>query len=259
MTDLIRTDTDTRGVATLTLARADKHNALNPEMLGGLVGACAALSADKSVRVVILAAEGPTFCAGGDLAWFRAQGAMDRDTRKAESRRIADALGALAALPQPLIGRVQGNAFGGGVGLACVCDVVIGADNAKFGLTETRLGVIPANIGPYVIARMGAARARQVFMSARVFDAPEAVRLGILSRAVPPDALDAAVQAEVAPYLSCAPGAVRDAKRLLNDLAGRVTPAQVDMAIDALADRWETDEAREGLAAFFDKRKPDWA
>ena len=259
MSDLVRTEVDARGVATIRLARADKHNALNPEMLGALVAAAQDLGARGDVRVVVLAAEGPTFCAGGDLAWFRAQADMDRDTRKGESRRIAEALGALAALPQPLIGRVQGNAFGGGVGLACVCDVVIGVEGAKLGLTETRLGVIPANIGPYVIARMGAARARQVFMSARVFGAEEAVRLGILSRAVPAAALDAAIEAEVAPYLSCAPGAVRDAKRLLNDLAGRVTPAQVDAAIDALADRWETDEAREGLTAFFEKRKPGWA
>lgn len=256
---MIRTDVAANGVATLWLARSDKHNALNPEMLAGLEQACDRLAGNGAVRVVVLAAEGSSFCAGGDLAWFRAQGSLDRASRMVESRRIATALGALAALPQPLIGRVQGNAFGGGVGLACVCDVVVGADSAQFGLTETRLGVIPANIGPYVIARMGAARARQVFMSARVFDAAEAVRLGILSRAVPPEALDAAIEAEVTPYLSCAPGAVRDAKRLLNDLAGRVTPQQVDQAIEALADRWDTDEAQEGLSAFFEKRKPGWA
>ena len=256
---MIRTDIASNGVATLWLARPDKHNALNPDMLTGLEQACDKLANDSAVRVVVLAAEGESFCAGGDLGWFRAQGSMDRASRMAESRRIATALGALAALPQPLIGRVQGNAFGGGVGLACVCDVVVGTDRARFGLTETRLGVIPANIGPYVIARMGAARARQVFMSARVFDAVEAVRLGILSRVVPGDVLDAAIEAEVTPYLSCAPGAVRDAKRLLNDLSGRVSPQQVDQAIEALADRWETEEAREGLSAFFEKRKPVWA
>lgn len=256
---MIRTDIAANGVATLWLARPDKHNALNPDMLTGLEQACRRLADDMAIRVVVLAAEGESFCAGGDLAWFRAQGGMDRPSRMVESRRIARALGALAALPQPLIGRVQGNAFGGGVGLSCVCDVVVGADSARFGLTETRLGVIPANIGPYVIARMGAARARQVFMSARVFDAAEAVRLGILSRAVPVVELDAAIEAEVTPYLSCAPGAVRDAKRLLNDLSGRVTPHQVDQAIEALADRWDSEEAQEGLNAFFDKRKPGWA
>ena len=165
----------------------------------------------------------------------------------------------VAALPQPLIARVQGNAFGGGVGLACVADVTVGAAGASFGLTETRLGVIPANIAPYVIARMGGARARQVFMSGRVFGAEEAARLGILSRVVAAEALDAEIEAEIAPYLAAAPGAVRAAKALLNRLAGEVTEEEVDLAIAALADRWETDEAREGLAAFFEKRKPGWA
>ena len=256
---MITVDTDARGVARLTLARADKHNALNPAMLAELEDAARALAAREDVRVVVLAAEGKSFCAGGDLDWFRAQGGMDRAARIVESRRIATALGALAALPQPLIGRVQGNAFGGGVGLACVCDVAVGLSTASFGLTEVKLGVIPANIGPYVLARMGAARAREVFMNARIFSGEEAVRLNVLTRAVSPEGLDAAVEAEVAPYLACAPGAVRAAKALLGDLTGRVTPAQVDLAIAALADRWETAEAAEGLAAFFDKRKPGWA
>jgi methylglutaconyl-CoA hydratase len=223
-----------------------------------LEDAARAMAQDSAVRVVILAAKGPTFCAGGDLAWMRAQSAVDAATRTVESRRIATVLGALADLPQPLIGRLQGNAFGGGVGLASVCDVVIGIDSLKMGLTETRLGLIPANIGPYVIARMGAARARQVFMSSRIFDAEEAVRLGLLTRAVPSDHLDTAVEAEVAPYLSCAPGAVAEAKALLRALSGEVTQDQVDLAIAALATRWESAEAEEGVAAFFEKRTPGW-
>ncbi|MFZ5963885.1 crotonase/enoyl-CoA hydratase family protein [Thalassococcus sp. BH17M4-6] len=259
MAEMIRVDTDARGVATLWLARAEKHNALSAEMLMQLEDAAERLAQDAQVRVVILAAEGPTFCAGGDLAWMRAQMGMDAATRRAESGRIASALAALAALPQPLIGRLQGNAFGGGVGLASVCDVVIGVETLKMGLTETRLGLIPANIGPYVIARMGAARARQVFMSSRIFDASEAVRLGLLTRAVAAEALEAATEAEVTPYLSCAPGAVAEAKALLRALGGTVTQDQVDLAIDALATRWESAEAQEGIAAFFDKRAPGWA
>ena len=255
---LIRVDTDARGVATLTLAREDKHNALSAQMMTELEEAARALASDRSVRVVVLAAEGRTFCAGGDLAWMRAQFDMDADTRRVESRRIATVLGALYDLPQPLIGRVQGNALGGGVGLVSVCDVAIGVAGTKLGFTETRLGLIPANIGPYVLARMGATRAAEVFMSARVFDADEAVRLNLLSRTVDPEGLDAAIEAEVLPYLSCAPGAVAEAKALMRDLAGRVTPQQVDMAIDALARRWQSDEAREGVGAFFDKRAPSW-
>jgi methylglutaconyl-CoA hydratase len=255
---LVRIEKDARGVATLTLARADKHNALSAQMMTELEAAARGLAADRTVRVVVLAAEGKTFCAGGDLAWMREQFDMDADTRRVESRRIATVLGALYELPQPLIGRVQGNALGGGVGLVSVCDVAIGITGAKLGFTETRLGLIPANIGPYVLARMGATRASEVFMSARVFDATEAVRLNLLSRTVEPDGLDAAIEAEVLPYLSCAPAAVAEAKALMRDLAGRVTTEQVDMAIDALARRWQSDEAREGVGAFFDKRAPSW-
>ncbi len=258
MAEFIRTDRDARGVVTLWLARPEKHNALSAQMMTELEAEAQALAADAACRVVILAAEGPSFCAGGDLAWMRAQRGMDAQTRKRESRRIASALGALADLPQPLIGRIHANAFGGGVGLAAVCDVAIGVSGAKMGLTETRLGLLPANIGPYVVARMGAARAREVFMNARVFDADEAVRLNLLTRVVAPEALDTAIEAEVAPYLECAPGAVAAAKALLGDLAGRVDAAQVDHAIEALATRWETEEAREGLDAFFDKRPPRW-
>lgn len=255
---LIRVETDARGVATLTLARAEKHNALSAQMMTELEEAAQDLARDPAVRVVVLAADGRTFCAGGDLAWMREQFDMDANTRRVESRRIATVLGALYDLPQPLIGRVQGNALGGGVGLVSVCDVAIGVAGAKLGFTETRLGLIPANIGPYVLSRMGGTRASEVFMSARVFGAEEAVRLNLLSRTVEPDGLDAAIEAEVLPYLSCAPGAVADAKTLMRDLAGRVTPEQVDMAIDALAKRWQSDEAREGIGAFFDKRAPSW-
>ena len=255
---MIEVTRDARGVATLLLAREDKHNALSADMMSELEAAAIDLAQDETVRVVVLAAQGKTFCAGGDLAWMRAQFEMDADTRRAESARIATALGALYALPQPLIGRIHGNAFGGGVGLASVCDVAIGASGIRMGLTETKLGLIPANIGPYVVARMGATRASEVFMSARLFDADEALRLNLLSRVMPSNGLDAAVEAEVAPYLDCAPGAVADAKRLMRALAGPVTQASVEMAIDALAARWDSAEAHEGISAFFDKRKPSW-
>jgi len=207
---------------------------------------------------VVLAAEGASFCAGGDLGWMRAQMGMDDATRSREAARIADALQALDRLPRPLIGRIHGNAFGGGVGLACVCDVAIGAAGLRMGLTETRLGLIPATIGPYVVARMGAARARRVFMSARLFDAEEAVDLGVLARVVAPDALDAAVEAEVAPYLACAPRAVAAAKRLVRELAPPIDDAVIAHTIAALSERWSDPESAEGVAAFFDKRKPDW-
>jgi methylglutaconyl-CoA hydratase len=167
-------------------------------------------------------------------------------------------LSALDSLPKPLIGRVQGQAFGGGVGLMAVCDVAVGVDGARFGFTETRLGLIPATIGPYVVARMGAAMARRVFFSARLFGAEEAVRLGLLARAVAPEALDAAVEAEVTPYLSCAPGAVAEAKALVRRLGPAIDEAVIAETMEALAARWESAEAAEGIAAFFDRREPGW-
>ena len=256
---LIEVEQDARGVAHLWLSRADKHNALSAQMMTELEAAAGALAQDDSVRVVILGARGKSFCAGGDLAWMRAQFEMDAETRRSESRRIATALGALAALPQPLIARVQGNAFGGGVGVISVCDAAVAVPDARFGLTEVRLGLIPANIGPYVVARMGAFAARQVFMNGAAFSADRAVELNLLSGVCAPDALDAAIEDLVAPYLACAPGAVREAKALLNALVGPVQGAEVDLAIDALAKRWETEEARAGIAAFFDKRPAPWA
>ncbi|MEP2642043.1 crotonase/enoyl-CoA hydratase family protein [Roseobacter sp.] len=258
MFETLTLTTDPRGVATLTLNRPEKHNAMSAQMLADLTQAATQLGADPDVRVVILAGTGRSFCAGGDLAWMAAQRDMDPDTRGREARKLATMLGALNTLPKPLVGRVHGNAFGGGVGLACVCDVVIAADTAKFGLTETRLGLIPATIGPYILARMGEGRARRVFMSSRLFDAGEAVDLGIVSRAVAADTLDAAVEAEVVPYLSCAPGAVTAAKQLARALGPRIDDAVIDHTIAALAAQWDTDEAAEGIAAFFDKRKAGW-
>ncbi len=252
-------ETDTRGVAKLTLNRPEKRNALSAQMIAELTQAASQVAADPAIRVVVLTGAGQSFCAGGDLGWMRDQMGMDADTRKAEARKLAVMLGALNTLPKPLIGKIQGNAFGGGVGLACICDLAIGVEGVKFGLTETRLGLIPATIGPYVLARMGEGRARQVFMSSRLFEAQEAERLGILSKAVSRDGLDAAVEEEVTAYLSCAPGAVSAAKSLALKLSASVPQSSIDMSIDALAERWQDSEAEEGTAAFFEKRKASWA
>lgn len=259
MTETIRIATDDRGVATLTLARPEKHNALSALMLEELTEAAATLGQDPAVRVVVLAAEGRSFSAGGDLDWMREQMAADSATRAREARKLARMLQALNTLPKPLIGRVQGQAFGGGVGILSVCDVAIGVTGAKFGLTETRLGLIPATIGPYVTARMGEAMARRVFMSARIFEAEEAVTLGLLARAVAAEDLDAAIEAEIQPYLACAPGAVAEAKALLRQLGPRIDDQVIDQTIEALVGRWDSAEAAEGIGAFFDRRKPNWS
>ncbi|CUH32835.1 putative enoyl-CoA hydratase echA8 [Jannaschia seosinensis] len=252
--ETIEVTRDGRGVATVALNLPETHNAMSAAMMDELT----AFAAAPDARVVVLTGAGRSFCAGGDLRWMRAQFDADAEGRTREGRRLAYMLRALNEMPVPLIARVNGAAFGGGVGLCCVADVAIGAEAAMFGLTETRLGLIPATIGPYVIARLGEGVARRVFMSARRFDAAEAVRLGVLARAVPEAELDAAVEAEVAPYLSCAPGAVADAKRLARRLGPVIDDAAIEDSIAALAARWEGDEAAEGVGAFFDKRKPRW-
>ncbi|MDG3040783.1 crotonase/enoyl-CoA hydratase family protein [Roseicyclus marinus] len=249
---------DARGVAWLRLNRPDKHNAMDAAMIAELTEMAARLGRDPAVRVVVLTGNGRSFCAGGDLGWMQAQMAADAATRAREAGALAAMLGALDAMPKPLIGRVQGQAFGGGVGLMSVCDVAIGVSGTKIGLTEVRLGLIPATIGPYAVARMGAARARRVFFSGRVFDAAEAVDLGLLARVVTAEDLDAAIEAEIAPYLVAAPGAVAEGKRLVADLAGGADAAQVAMSIEALVARWESAESAEGIAAFFEKRKARW-
>ncbi|MFU8897306.1 MAG: crotonase/enoyl-CoA hydratase family protein [Roseinatronobacter sp.] len=259
MYQTISVTTDARGVAQLTLERPEKHNALNATMIAELTAAAERLAQDAQVRVVVLGARGKSFCAGGDLGWMQEQMRADSATRAVEAGKLAAMLGALNRLPKPLIGRVQGQAFGGGLGMMAVCDVAIGVESATFGLTETRLGLIPATIGPYVLARMGEAMARRVFMSARIFEAQEAVTLGLLARAVPLAALEGAIESEIAPYLACAPDAVARAKRLAQRLGAGIQADAVDHSIAELVACWEGDEAREGISAFFERRKPDWS
>ncbi|MEM7719463.1 MAG: crotonase/enoyl-CoA hydratase family protein [Pseudomonadota bacterium] len=247
-------ETDAHDVVSLTLNRPEKRNALSAEMIAELHD----FAENVQARAVVLSGAGDVFCAGGDLTWMKAQIAADRPTRMAEARKLAEMLRVLNEMRCPLIARIHGAALGGGVGLACVADVAIAADGTKFGLTETRLGLIPATIGPYVIARMGEGRARRVFMSSRIFTASEAAGLGIISGAVDAAALETAIDAEVAPYLSVAPGAVGRAKALARRLGPRIDDAVIAASIEALADAWETDDARMGIDAFLSKTPAPW-
>ena len=256
--ETIRIETDARGVARLSLALPQKHNALSARMIGELTEAAEQLSADRSVRVVVLEGEGRSFCAGGDLGWMREQFDADRATRIAEATRLAMMFKALNEIAKPVIGRLHGNAFGGGVGLISICDAAVASADAKFGLTETRLGLIPATISPYVVARIGEGKARSLFMSARLFGAEEARALGLATTVVAADALDAAIEAEIEPYLAVAPEATGRAKRLARSLGAPITEETIAATIEQLADCWESDEAREGVGAFFDKREPTW-
>jgi methylglutaconyl-CoA hydratase len=249
---------DERGVARLTLARPEKHNALSAEMIDDLTEAAYDLGRNASVRVVVLAGEGASFCAGGDLGWMRAQFEATRAGRIVEARRLAMLFRALNELPKPLIARVHGNAFGGGIGILSVCDMAIAAATARFGLTEVRLGIIPATISPYVIARIGEAKARPLFLSGKIIDAWQAHAAGLLSRVVPEDALDEAIESEVRHLLAASPQAAARAKALARSLGMPITDELIDRVIEQLVDTWETEEAREGLAAFFERREPRW-
>lgn len=250
--------TDARGVVSLTLNRADKRNALNATMIGELTEFAQTVGQSPDTRAIVLSGAGNVFCAGGDLDWMRAQINANREVRLTEARKLALMLQALNEMPAPLIGKLHGGAFGGGVGLACICDVVVAVEGTKFGLTETRLGLIPATISPYVLARMGEGHARRVFMSSRIFDVTEAKELGIVARIALDSTVDALVEAEVAPYLSAAPRAVGLAKALARSLGHRIDQAVIEDSIERLAYTWDGPEAAEGIDAFFGKRLPDW-
>jgi methylglutaconyl-CoA hydratase len=243
------------GVATLTLTRPEKHNAINAQLIGEMRVAVAELAADQRVRTVVLAAEGVTFCAGGDLIWMREQAAKDRAGRIAAATELAGMLRDLDTLPKPRIGRVQGPAYGGGVGLMAVCDIVVSIEEAKFALTEVRLGLIPATVAPYVIRRIGEGAARRLFLNATPFDAREAMRYGLVSKVVAAAELDAAIAEETRAVLQSAPGAVAEAKAVCQRLARDPGADFLDWTAHRLADRWESDEAHERLAGFLARGK----
>lgn len=245
----IRVETDAAGIATLTLHRPEKHHAINARMISELTEVAATLGADTGVRAVVLAATGPSFCAGADLEWMRAQQSADRAGKIAEAGRLSKMLAALNALSKPLIARVQGNVYGGGVGLVAVSDIAIGVEGIRFALTETRLGLIPATIGPFVLRRMGEGTARQVFFSGNAFGTDFALRAGLLHEVCAESELDARVRRQADAVLKTAPGAVAAAKALCLSL-GRDQEADIRNSITALTDCWESDEAQARIRAF---------
>ena len=249
---------DARGVAHLTLNRPAARNAISQPMIRELRAAAARIALDKAVRVVVLTGSGDVFCAGGDLKGMQLQAARSRQERIADAAEWAETLAELDALAKPVVGRINGSAFGGGLGLISICDTAIGVSTARFQLTEVRLGLTPATISPYVIARIGVANARRVMPTATEMDAALAVRYGLLTEAVAPNELDAAVDRVVGLCLKCAPEAVAACKRLIQFVSTHDAPANITYTAQGLADRWESDELREGIAAFLAKRKPEF-
>jgi len=249
---------DGRGVAFVALNLPEKRNALSGQMILELTQVAHKLSTSEDVRAVVISGAGQMFCAGGDLNWMKAQVEASRSERIVEAKKLALMLRALNEMPKPLIGRIHGAALGGGVGLACICDVTIAQEGTKFGLTETKLGLIPATIGPYVLARIGEGNARRIFMSSRIFEADEARELGIVAGVVSPEQMDDAIEAQVDPYLSTAPEAVASAKALARFLGMPIDRAVVDHTIERLADTWEGEEADHGISSFLSKKPARW-
>ncbi len=255
--ETIHLETDARGIARLVLNRPDKHNALNAAMIREITDAATRLANDNSVRAVVLSASGRSFCAGGDLAWMKQQFDADHTTRVLEASHLAAMLRCLDELPKLLIAVIEGSAFGGGVGLAAVCDIVLAAPDAKFALTETKLGLIPATIAPVLLRRIGLANIRRFALNACPFGAVEAQSIGLISEIHERQELGASVERQIDLALACAPGAIADAKQLFRRVAaGAISQSATT---EALAARWEADETRQGVEAFFLHRRPPWA
>lgn len=251
---------DSRGVATVTLDRPDKHNAFDDDMIAALRGHFDALAGNTEVRVVVLAARGKSFSAGGDLAWMQRMADYDYDHNLTDARHLANMLQALKTLPQPTVARIQGSAFGGAVGLICCCDIAIAASSARFGLTETRIGLIPATIGPHVLEALGPRWTRRLFLTAERFDAHRAERIGLIHNHYPEDELDDRLAACLDTLLSNGPKALRAAKELCGDLLyRRLDDDLLDATSARIAHLRVSPEGQEGLKAFLDKRSPAWA
>ncbi len=256
--ETIAFDLDERGVAVITLNRPEKHNAFNARMIAELHDLSGKVARDPDIRIVTLTGAGKSFCAGADLGWMKSQAEKDRAGKMEEARSLGIMLRDLDHLPKPVICRVNGPAYGGGIGLMAASDIVISAESARFSLTETKLGLIAATIGPYVLTKLGQGPARRIFMNSRVFSAQEARSLGLVSDVVSEDQLDDVVEQEIQWFLQCAPGAVADAKALLRELAHLPPADHLDLTIGRLADRWETEETVEGIRCFFERKKPSW-
>ena len=260
MSDILRIERN-GGTARIALARESVHNAFDAALIAELTVALALAGADPGVRVVIITGLGSTFSAGADLNWMRGMARAGEEANRTDALALARLMHTLNFLPKPTVARVNGSAYGGGVGLVACCDIAIGVDDAKFSLSEARLGLVPAVISPYVVAAIGARQARRWFTSAEVFDAAEAKRIGLLHDCVARGALDDSIDRLVHFLGKCGPVAQDEAKRLALRMAG--TTADGASAVDAanadlIARLRVSPEGQEGLGAFLDKRPPTW-
>jgi methylglutaconyl-CoA hydratase len=246
-------------VAVVVLARPDVHNAFDETLIAELTRTLAALDADPGVRVVVLAGQGKSFCAGADLNWMQRMAGYGHAENLADAGALANMLATLDRMAKPTIARVHGAAYGGGVGLVACCDIAIAAQEATFSLSEAKLGLIPATVGPYVVAAIGARQARRYFLSAERFTAAEALRIGLVHDVVPGDAIDLRLDTLIDALLVAGPRAQAESKALIRAVAARrIDDAVIADTVEWIAGVRASPEGREGVAAFLERRRPAW-
>jgi methylglutaconyl-CoA hydratase len=247
------------GVAQLTMARPAVFNAFDETMIAELDAAFERLIADPAVRVIVLAGEGKHFSAGADLQWMQRASTASQDWNLQDARRFAGMLARIESAPKPVVARVQGAALGGGVGLACACDIAVAADNASFAVSEAKFGILPAVIGPYVTNAVGKRQAKRLALTTERINAAEALGMGLVQKVVGLDELDAAVDATVTALLAGGPGAQAEIKQLFAQLeVGPITPTVIELTAQTISRVRGSAEAREGFAAFLGKRAANW-
>ncbi len=247
------------GVARITLDNPEKRNAFDDSIIASLTQAFERAGSDAAIRVVVLQAAGKHFSAGADLNWMRAMGKLDAQQNRDDALRLASLMQAIDQCPKPVVARVQGAAFGGALGLICAADMAVAADNARFCLSEVKLGIVPAVISPYVVRALGARQANRYFMTAEVIPADRALSLGIAHEVVPESELDATVDALVDALMSAAPQAQIEARNLIARVShGPIDRAMLEHTADLIARLRTGDEGQEGLSAFLEKRTPNW-
>jgi methylglutaconyl-CoA hydratase len=247
------------GVARVTLNRPELRNAFDDALIASLTRAFREVQNDASVRVLVLAGNGPAFCAGADLNWMKRMATYGYDENLADAQALATMLATLDRMPKPTIARVHGPVFAGGTGLVAACDIAVGTPEAKFCLSEAKLGLSPATISPYVIRAMGERMARRYFLTAEVLDAEEAYRIGMLSALVPSEALDSAIEGLVKHLLAGGPEAHAKIKELIRAVENRtLDDALVAESAKRIAEIRVSPEGKEGIASFLEKRKPSW-
>ncbi|QGZ63999.1 enoyl-CoA hydratase/isomerase family protein [Paraburkholderia acidisoli] len=246
-------------VATVTLNRPDVRNAFNETMIAEITAAFTTLGTHGDVRAIVLAGNGKAFCAGADLNWMRKMAGYSDDENRADALRLANMLAAIYRCPKPVIARVHGDAYAGGMGLVCTADIVVAANTVNFCLSEARLGLMPATIAPYVIRALGEQASRRYFVTAEAFDCATALRLGLVSEAVEASELDATVQRIANTLCANSPNAVRECKQLVQDIASEtIDTALIEDTAVRIARIRASEEGREGVSSFLEKRTPNW-